>query len=132
LPIHPPLGKSQSNNVLIWDVLAQVEAAAVDVSTGAHDIRADEAEPQSGEATRGNASTPRPMSGSCLDLVACSPGLSLSGNASLNNAVSAPRSLGAKGLGPLKQGCHANPMFQPCLPARVWWKASWSRHLRGL
>jgi hypothetical protein len=84
------LRQPESDTIPSRDMSTQLEAIVADALLGTEGVCTNEAEPQSGDATRGDASAPESLDGSCLNLVVRSPGLSLPGSASLGHLYHPP------------------------------------------
>jgi hypothetical protein len=81
----------------------------VDTSLGSNDSHADVVEPRSSEVARGDALALVSPGGPCLDLVVCSPCLSLPGSTAPGDAVPTLRSLGTMDPGVTELGFPSYP-----------------------
>jgi hypothetical protein len=86
------LAWEESGAVLTQDVSIPMETVAADGSLGTDGVCVDGAEPRLGDAIGHDDSAPVPLGG-CLDMVVCSPSLSLPEGTTPSDAVPAPESL---------------------------------------
>jgi hypothetical protein len=116
VPTQPESGTIPSR-----DMSAQLEAVGADALPDAEGVCTNEAEPQSGDATGGNASAPKSLDGSCLNLVVRNPGPRLPRSATLGDLYQPPSPWMWWIRGPLNWGCHVTPACHPRPPPGGRW-----------